>query len=404
MLFGEDINATTEDLPAVLSFQHKLIQEYLAAVYIAEIVKLDKTSTFLTEALPTWEAIETHREVVQFACGILAEIDARPITSHVAKVLAQHTHNQLNTGVKPSIITDFGKQVKPLSLLRLFEREGKVSPEINPYLCEYPACGRPLAEVLANTELAYITGIDKNDTLRLNPSPAKIIVKLICTNSYWFDRLWHSLCQICAGVLAYNTKEVKSANATKLSNFPQLKYININGLTCNYSETVMEDLAESVDAWGPKPSLVSCKLVCVPISRSIIRAVGKCSCLTHLHLILCNLHDKLSILISSLHPALRHLELSQCSLLGSDVDQITNAIREGRLTSLQELEIQRNPVGEVAMACLLEALVSTRPKVQLNLWLHATGVDENGKYTWQSEQFINGWKAKLTSTDIKVIQ
>ena len=438
LLFGEDIQATTEDLPAMLSFQHKLLQEYLAAVYIAEHVKLDTTSTFLTEAFPTWEKIENHREVVQFACGILGDTDAHPITYHVAKVLAQHTHNQLNAGVQLSIIGN-----NALSLLRLFEREGKVSLEINPYLCEYPACGRPLAEVLANTELAYITDIDKNDTLELNTSPAQIIVNL---NGYnwersvgdWFDRLWQSLYQIQAHVIGLRLVRVRSANVTKLSQFPQLKYLFISGNDCNYSDVVGEDLAESINAWGTNPQLTYCWLQSMPIPTSLMTGLSKCTHLLYVFLgsgrsdSECNLHEKLSVMMTSPPPALRYLSLCRCSLRGSDVDHIIQAIREGRLPSLQKLDvsynnlhgsdvdkitqvireghltslqvlgISLNPVGEAAVGRLLETIISTSRNIQLTLGLMGTGVDENGEYTDLSDEFEAEWKAKLTGTNINV--
>ncbi len=419
LLFGEDINATTEDLPTVLSFQHKLLQEYLSAVYIAENVKLDKTSTFLTEAFPTWEAIENHREVVQFACGMLADTDPRPITYHVAKVLAQDTNNQLNTGVKPFIIETPDDEVNPLLLLRLFEREGKVPPEINPYLCEYPACGRPLAEVLANTQLAYITNIDKNDTLQLNPSPAKIILNLKGrrfttlfsrvadqdldrVESERFDNLWQALHRVQENLIALHLENVTSGNVTKLRKFSQLKYFYIDGLLCNYSEAVGEDLAESINAWGPNTQLTYCGLNYVLIPCSLVTAVHKCSHLMHLKLWECNLHDKLSILMSFLPLVLKNLELLRCSLDRRDLQHITLAIREGHLTSLQELDIQGNPAGEAAVGHLLEALLSTRPNKQLILRLYETGVDEDGKHTDLSKQFETEWEAKLTGTNINV--
>ncbi len=405
LLFGEDIQATTEDLPAVLSFQHKLIQEYLAAIYIAESVKLDTTSTFLTEAFQTWEKIENHKEVVQFACGILADTDARPITYYVAKVLARHTHNQLNTGVRPSFL-DLNSMT--IAMLRSFEKEGKVSLEINPYLCEYPACGRPLAEVLANTELAYITDIDKNDTLQLNPSPTQIIVELSRVDSEWFDRLWLAFNQIHAGIIVFYLGGIRSANVTKLSHFCQLKSLSVVGNT----EAVGEHLAESINAWGPQPHLTSCKLEFVSMPTSLLAGLSKCTHLMHLDLFACDLHENFSIFMSSPPPKLKYLRLPECSLQGTDVDLITQAIREGHLTSLQWLFLQYNPVGETAMGGLMEALVSTRPNKELTIRVRETGVDEDeGDIEWSydtnlypglSQQFKSEWRVKLTGTNINV--
>ncbi len=388
LLFGEDIQATTEDLPAVLSFQHKLIQEYLAAVYIAENMNPDTAETFLSTAFPSWEKIETHREVVQFACGILADTNANPdcITHYIAKVLAQHIYNELNAGNK----------MPELSIPQhSCQKEGGISA-VNPYLSEYPACGHPLAEVLANTQLAYIDGITKNDTLQLNPGSSQIIVKLVGADSEEYDRLWKALGTKQCNLIALDLYGVRSRNVTKLQYFTQLKYLSIN--QCCFSDEEAENLAESIDSWGPQPQLTYCWLGMVSMPRSVLSTLSTCTNLSTLSLVGCDLHDKLSVLMAS-PPPLRALTLVQCSLHGGDANYITQAIREGRLCNLQNLVISFNPVGEVAVGSLLEAL-STRTHTELQqLLVGYTGVDEHGEETSLSEQFVTEWKAKLTHTD-----
>ncbi len=415
LLFGEDIQATTEDLPAVLSFQHKLLQEYLAAVYIVDNIKLDTTSTFLEEAFPTWGKIESHREVVKFACGLLAETDANPITHHVAKVLAQDTRTKLNTGAERHLIYHLDI---PLSLLASFQREGKVSNEINPYLCEYPACGRPLGEVLANTELACITDIDKSHTLELNPSSAQVILCLKSdslapekekkTVTDWFDRLWRAFLDTQTDVIAIYMHGVQSSNAVKLSHYPNLKYLHLEGKDLCYDETSGEGLAESINAWGPTPQLRTCTLHDVPIPRSLMTTLSRCTQLFHLKFSgsyvgrKCNLKDKVSLLMASAPPKLKFLGMQQCFIQGGDVHHIIQAVKEGHLSHLEELIIEFNPVGEVAMGRLLETLIFARQRKQLKVKLTWTGVDEVGKEAKLSGQFETEWKAKLTGTNIDV--
>ena len=398
LLFGEDTEATTEDLPSILSFQHKLLQEYLAAVYIAENAKLDTTLTFLPQALPTWKKIEIHQEVVNFACGILAGTDASPVTNHVATVLAQIIHNELDSGKMPSIMKSgsgsVGDYDKHLQLLESFQREGNVSTS------KYPSSGRILAEVLTNTKLVYITNIDEDDSLKLNPSPAQIIVKLYAVDGKKYDRLWKALHDISANVIALHLHGIRSANVTKLSHFSQLKYLYI--ASCDCSEAAGEDLAQSIEAWGPQSQLTYCWLNKVPISKSVMMALCKCTHLIHLYLKGCNLHGKLDVFMATPPPGLRDLILRVCSLHGSDVDHVTQAILEGRLTHLKKLDIRHNPVGEVAVGHLLEALISTRPHTQIELDLYETDVDEDGKYTHLSKQFVTEWEAKLTGTNIDV--
>ena len=43
-MFGEERDATSKDLPETLSFQHKLIQEVVAAYYIVDQVNKDPSS------------------------------------------------------------------------------------------------------------------------------------------------------------------------------------------------------------------------------------------------------------------------------------------------------------------------------------------------------------------------
>ena len=388
LLFGEDIQATTEDLPPVLSFQHKLLQEYLAAVYIADNSKVD--TAFVTEAFLNWDKISIHREVVNFACGLLGDTDASPITNHAANILTQLLHDDINDGETPRIMN----YSKDFALLESFQKEGMVPTS------EYPACGYPLAEVLASTELVYITDIDEKDTLDLNPGTAEIIVKLEEVERWKYDRLWQALHTIPAIVIALHLVEIGSPNVTKLSHFSDLKYLFISD--SNISEAAMEDLSESIEAWGPEPELMYCNLDTVPISSSVLTGLCKCTNLKHLDLEFCDLHSKLSVLMDNPAQGLKHLILVECSLHGDDVGHMTQAISEGRLTHLEELSIQGNPVGEVAMGNLLETLVLAKTYTELKLEVWDTGVSKYARYTALSDQFVNEWKAKLADTHIQV--
>ncbi len=393
-----------------------MIQEYLAAIYIVENVKTGETSTFLAQAFPAWEKIDNHKEVLLFTCGMLGETDASSVTIHVRKVLAQHTNEQLNNGHTPSLFASSLGGTDPLPLLESFQKEGKVSTVINPHLCEYPSCGRPLAEVLANTELVYITGIDENDPLQLSPSQAQIIVYLKWVDGEKYDRLWKALRDIHANIIAFNLESISSANVTRLGHLPQLKYIYI----WDCREASGEDMADSIEAWGDQPQLTYCWLRWVPIPRSVMTGLCKCTHLIHLDLQFCNLHDNLDVFMASPPPGLRKLGLNYCSLHWSDVDHIIKSIQAGRFTHLEELDINNNSVGEVAVGHLLESLISTRPHTQLKLKLYRTGVKEGSDEDWKrmvrrlgldgdkklsadlSSQFVSEWKAKLRDTNVKV--
>ena len=328
LLFGEDVDAITTDLPEVLSFQHKLIQEYLAAVYIADNINQGTHDAFLAETFPTWDVIQNQREVVRFASGILATTDANPLTNHVGKVLGEYISNQLNTeGHLPSGNFQFVSSL---------QKEGDVSL-INPYLTKYPACGRPLAEVLANTKLLYITDIDDNDPLQLNSCPAQIVVEI--SGRIWrrfsSERLWQALQTVPTNIIALSLCEVESAKRMKLGQFSQLKHLNIepNG-SVEMSE--LGDLAESIESWGSQPPLLFCSISkpphtisgrpgpLMPPPRSLVKALSRCIHLRHLNLSSCNLHDKLSILMVS--PSTRKLIIYIIALFESYNDPRTSTL------------------------------------------------------------------------------
>ncbi len=349
LLFGEDIEATTDDLPEVLSFQHKLIQEYLAAVYIADNAT---SSAFLAGVFPSLNEVNTHREVVLFACGIMKDAETSPVVNHVAKLVAQHIHNELNTA----------KDLPDFSILTHCQEEGGLSA-INPFISEYPVCGRPLADVLASTELA----------LQLSPSPAQIILNLSSNHIERHDRLWEALHAISANVIAYCLITNKRANASKLRHFSQLKYLNITA--CTIRDCVMEDLAESIEAWGPRPPLRYLDICYMTVPISVLSSLWKCTNLMHLDLSGCNLNKKISVFVASPPHALRELILMQCSLNRDDIAYIRETIVKGQFANLKELSLVNNPIGEAAVSRLLKTLLSTRPHMQLTLQLALTGLD-----------------------------
>ncbi len=296
------------------------------------------------------------------------------------------------------------------SPLQLFQREDKLSTSLNPFLCEYPACGCPLAEVLAKTKLAYITGINKKDICQLSFTPTPIIMKLSRVNQehfdYAFDRLWHALYSMHMNVICLDLCNVRSnANVTKLGHFSQLKYLRI--AYCGRDEIVGEDLAESIEAWGPQPQLTYCELSSVPIPRSLVMALCKCTLLRNLDLSHNYLHDKLSTMMVSPPQTLRKLGMTGCSLDNTDVDHITRAFKVGQLANLEHLEITKNPVTETAVGSMLEVLLSNRPHNKLylkieQLKLVGDSLGDSGEHNNLSEQFFAEWQTKLCNTDIDI--
>ncbi len=370
------------------------------------------SKTFLKQAFPTWDMIEFHREVVRFACGILGDTYASCIVNHAARVLVEHINNQLETGHAPLI---FMGTDKSLPLLALFQQEGNLQTRDIPYITEYPACGHNLIDILLKYDLVYISYINTKDTLQLIPSPTQILVKLQkIKDAKKFDRLWKALHLIHSNTIGLLLDRVMSENVTKLYKFSQLKFLYIS--ECYFNEAAAEDLAKSIEAWGPQPQLTYCSLHTeqfgIPDERmsiSLLTAICKCRDLVHLSLTH-TLTDRLYLLIGDPPPNLRHLTLRDCWINRSDVNRITQAIRKNLLTKLRSLDLTRNPVGEEGIGSLLETFILTRAQTGLTLHISSTGSSpceygEFGEYVEfgeLSEEFIAEWKPKVRSTDIIV--
>ncbi len=389
LLFGEDVNATTMDLPAVLTFQHKLIQEYLAAVYIAEKIKLSASTIFLTEAFPTKEKMVLHKEVLQFACGILGETDnASPLVNHIGSLLAQDVYQQLNLGI---ILDLSGIDI----ILKPCEKESGITRP-NPYLCEYPSCEHPLAEVLSASKLVYINGVSRTDTLHLIPCSADILLYPPIDIAIR-DKLLQALEGKEASVISLRL----SGNVTKLSRFSKLKQLH-NSISLPSGEAeAMEDLAESIKSWGTEPPLTHWKLV-GNLSESVMSSLCLCTQLLYLDLNQSNLRDKLCLLMASPPPALKELRIHQCSLGPSDVDSISQAVKCFKLSQLEKLDISDNRVGEPAVNSLLEAFTSTRPNRQMTIKLVSTALVFFPRPSL-SDKFVAEWKTKLKDSEITAI-
>ncbi len=389
LLFGEDVNATTMDLPAVLTFQHKLIQEYLAAVYISENIKQPTSARFLAEALPIKEKMVQHREVLMFACGILAETDnACPLVYHIASVLVQDINEQLSLG-KNLDLSGMDIVLKPC------EKESGITG-INPYICEYPACGYPLAQVLAASKLVYINTVSPTDSLKFNYSSADIILHIGDANI--FDKLFEAFEKMGTNVIALDLHQIRSVNVTKLSRFSKLKRLNNSIFLAGREVEAMENLAESIHSWGAEPPLTYCKLG-GSLSESVVSSLCLCTRLLNIDLNQCILREKLCLLMASPPPALRELHLYQCFLSASDIDLIAQAVKGFKLSHLEELDISGNKVGEPVVHSLLEAFATTRPNVQITIRLSGTGLKVLPQDSL-SDEFVAKWKTKLRDTKI----
>ncbi len=98
LLMTEEQDITSEDDEELYSFQHKLIHEFLAALYVSQEITLNVD--FLNENFATCRDIEKHIEVISFCINIIASSskDAQSIVTFATGMFAERVGKQLANG------------------------------------------------------------------------------------------------------------------------------------------------------------------------------------------------------------------------------------------------------------------------------------------------------------------
>ena len=96
LLFGCDVNNCEEEESELVSFQHKIIHEYIAALYITD--QAEKDPTFLKKAFPDWIHVKNHIEVYRFCCGFASEQSKSIFMDYFIKTMVDYTSDMLRQG------------------------------------------------------------------------------------------------------------------------------------------------------------------------------------------------------------------------------------------------------------------------------------------------------------------
>ncbi len=414
LLFGEDVDAISSDLPEVLSFQHKLIQEMVAAYYIAEKVKVDPS--FLELAFPTWKKVEEHQEVVKFTCGLVAQ-NAAPVINYVAKmnldIISRESENTDESAVIQGLnIKDpyaFLATAYPTSE-KILEHEDRLrfickllveshtdaTPLVNHvaevYVREiWEALNRgKIASVIDDNRFMYVMQTLQNAGKVLNVNPylcwypeycgglplAEVLTntKLAVITDVEEDdplNVQHSTADVILN-LQDNNKETCSKLVKALhSAQPNLLALKLD--ECDTDEDAMEELAAYIDSLGPLPQLRYCYLghyTSFPIPSSMLTSLSKCKQLRCLDMENCDLGSRLHILLSDPLPQLRVLVLDDTRLCAEDVEQIADCARRNKLPHLRVLDINENH----HLGSRLHILISDPPPQLRELELQETGL------------------------------
>ncbi len=371
LLFGQEVDLATEDLPEVLSFQHKLIQEYIAAICIARQIKAD--AAFLNTAFPSWEKIEMHREVLRFTCGLLADHDASPVANHIASILVKHTHDQLLIGVNLLTIVQNESQ----DIIESCNIEGHQSA-LNTNLSVYPSCGWHLSEALKHSRLVLINGVNEHDPLQLSASSVPVILNIRkgkCSGKQReLSRLMNALTSSHINVQGIHN-DIIWEDMCKISNFIQLKHISVMSVLDIIDQMQVNDLTDSINSLNSEPQLKSMNCILPMISDRdeantiyvpFMKALKRCTQLKKLRLVsFGHMGDGVSALMEAPPQDLTFLAL-KCE--DEDVKSIAEAVKQHKLDKLEELNIGLSElVTEAAVISLIKTVLTVRPDKQLKI-------------------------------------
>ncbi len=380
LLFGQEADLETEDFPEVLSFQHKLIQEYLAAFYIAKQVENDRS--YLETWFPDFSAINSHLEVLKFTCGLLAISDATPVTNHAGHILANYALREFRDGGIGYRLFH-GAIVESLQTLH---KEGCVS-SINQFLCLYPSCGYPLSEAIQNSRLVIIQGVDKNDSLQLAPSSVPVIVNIIHGNYENYADKEKEVNRLMKALSAahINLQCILSSvidDLCKLNCFSELTSISYEGPNGGrMNEKHVKDLTASINSWGVESQLrvLRCSLPNLSDScraralyTSFVKALSKCMSLELLTITCSNQADFVPALMGAVPPGLECLGLG-CGVSDKALESITRAVRQKKLQNLNVLgilvmeHVGFSPPSETVVISLVKSFVDVRPDKRLEI-------------------------------------
>ncbi len=362
LLFGHEDSAEIEDLPEALSFQHQLIQEYFAALFIAKQIQGDES--FLAT---NYIDICGNSELLSFTCGHLASHDPRPVINYIANKEAD------------KMLCDVGETGSVYySLERLQSCYDESSlEEINPHLCIYPSCGYPLSNAIQSSKLVVINGVNESDPLKLQTSSVPVIISFDRRNTYHdvkeVGRLMKALSSAHINLLGIDG--VLCDEKCKLGNFSQLKsiYYDLPNNDILDKEKV-RDLTDSINAWGSEPKLRV--LVCVlpyisdrtratVLYIPLIQALSKCIHLTNLGMAGGNPDECIPALMGAPPPELKKLLLASSSKMDNVLESMTRAVRKKKLQKLELLSILTNHTSNAALTSLVKAFIGVRPDQHL---------------------------------------
>ncbi len=377
----------------VYAFQHKLIQELVAAIYICEQVsngdiRSDKSYFYLI--FESWAMVLKFQTVVRFVCYLLRASDAgasvlSTLRLHFVSLL--HYYIDGGEGMRVTqenqLLSDSKDSTElTLKLLQRFEKEASLEA-FNNIINVYPDCGKSLGDCLGTSEYVLITKLPDHES-ELQFEPAFIKAKVIISLRFPYEKakisstkdvttLYDLLSKLEGSVLAVRLEgdvwrkspEVLPASLQQLSltcslghirnedtwadlgiAIHQLNHLTHLSLGWNFMRQHGAYIAHALEATSEESNLkyldLGMNFFPEEVSPDIMSAIRGHRKLEHLLLFHNTLSGCVEKFMEDPPPELRELNMQCCYLLEGDLQSISNAIEEGKLKNLQILNIIGN--------------------------------------------------------------
>ncbi len=437
LLFAEEVQYSIDESTDILTFQHRLLQEFTAAFYICQNV-MKEGQSFLDILTLDWNCIEKQKEVITFACGLLKNLDKSSfMVDHVCRCVTEYVDQRLASGEKLEFCQfakEQGHEMMPVNLVSRLQEEAGL-PKLNNYFSMYMSQerDRPLTEVLVHSELILINWHQRryayfSDTPEIDTVPDKINGKVILNvsnnqsdsisnalimklgdnvqailfrNAYlgYTPVLPNSLRHLHLVECAINHEEICKHLGMALKQMHHLTYLELYG---NRMEKFGVYLAEALDHTASQSKLryLSLRHICLPVEVSsvLLSAVTRHSHLQELLLDRNQMYGCMDKLMQSPPPSLRVLSLVNAVEkfpVGEENEAVlamSSAISDGKLPNIERLNLNLNVLRQSAIKPLLESVQGLQfPENPLKEPRLVLGMGSGP----ESQEFIDSWKAKL---------
>ncbi len=384
---------TPQGIPEVMTFQHKLLMEYVAALYLSEVIK--KKPDYVKSVFPTWRDIEKHSEVFNFICGILKDAGSNHVVDHAVGCVIQHSLKQLEDGKFLSVFKD-DRMFSSLDLIQQEAGSNNTNCEVFPSLRH----SHSLSTVLSHAKFIVVKDLKGTTCDPTMPIAQDIVITLAGDFPKYKKKSWNS--EEMAGTIKTLQKCRENIRAIQLflcenetvnaitSLMPATRLAQLHIESCYLSPENISSLKEmrqliylslqeidslashgrhlvaAIEAWEGQSSLRKLDLlgnnlapsVCKPLLAAV---ATNCPKLEEIQLFRNTLTGSLDAFLQDPPPALTELWMNNTSPQTEDIESLAAALAGGKLQQLKVLDIRGNNLSETDADVLLS------PQLSLNM-------------------------------------